>query len=368
MKKTVVVIGVCLLLTLSFFSGCINEPIEITPLSIVSFDVEPDTINQGEYANLSWVVIGATSLSIDNGIGTVTLSGNRIIQPTETTTYILTALNETTTKSATTTITIIPPIQYDEEINITDTVFDICTYDYDKQESIHVTYQPDYPDVTLENLDIIKAHYTLQGTHATVSLKVRGSIENKGNTHDLYKQPFAYVKYQFHLSTLEEYYYIVYVNQTAFVQTGLESIDPVEKHNLNSSDFSVMGDTLTISFNLTSPSETYLDFTAESIFLSSVENTTTMLSDFAPNRELEATAYAQDIGTVGETIQFIGFTEPCCGVLPYEYYWDFGDGATSTLRKSTHVYAEAGYYTYIFTVTDRAGDTANKTGTVTITA
>ncbi len=106
MKKQVVIIGLMLVLIIVGFSGCINEPKESTPFSIVSFDIEPDITNQGESANLSWTVISASSVSIDNGIGSVALTGYKIIQPTQTTTYLLTASNATTTKTATVTITV----------------------------------------------------------------------------------------------------------------------------------------------------------------------------------------------------------------------------------------------------------------------
>lgn len=107
MKKQSIIIAVCLLITVSFFSGCEEISNEPKKFSIVSFDIEPSIIYQGEYANLSWNVIGASSVSINNGIGNVTLSGNQIIQPTKTTTYILTIKNETTTKSAAAEITVI---------------------------------------------------------------------------------------------------------------------------------------------------------------------------------------------------------------------------------------------------------------------
>ncbi|MBE3123084.1 MAG: FKBP-type peptidyl-prolyl cis-trans isomerase [Thermoplasmata archaeon] len=110
MKKTMIVIGICLLSTLSLLSGCEDVSKKITPLSIVSFTIEPNTINQGEYANLNWTIVGASSVNIDNGIGNVTPSGNRIIRPTQTTTYILITSNATNTKSATATITITPPL------------------------------------------------------------------------------------------------------------------------------------------------------------------------------------------------------------------------------------------------------------------
>ncbi len=91
MKKTIIVLGMCLLSTLSFFTGCVDIPNDLTRFSIVSFDVEPSIITEGEYANLSWSVISASSVNIDNGIGNVALTGHRLIQPTHNTTYTLTA-------------------------------------------------------------------------------------------------------------------------------------------------------------------------------------------------------------------------------------------------------------------------------------
>ena len=110
MRKITIMLIVLMLVGIGFLSGCEDVSREITPLSIVSFDVEPKVINQGEYANLSWVVSGASSITIDNEIGNVTLVGNRIIQPMQTMTYILTAMNATTTKSALATITITSPL------------------------------------------------------------------------------------------------------------------------------------------------------------------------------------------------------------------------------------------------------------------
>ena len=105
-RKTLVILGICGMSIISFCSGCINIPDELTQFSIMSFDVEPSIINQGEYANLSWVVLSAASVDIDNGIGAVALTGHRMIQPNQTTTYTLTAKNATITKTATATITV----------------------------------------------------------------------------------------------------------------------------------------------------------------------------------------------------------------------------------------------------------------------
>jgi hypothetical protein len=106
MKKIGIVLISLIVISLSFLSGCadVEIPEDLLQFQISSFSVEPSIINLGESANLSWVVIGGSSASIDNGIGNVSLSGSRIIIPTITTTYTLTAFNATTSLQATTEI------------------------------------------------------------------------------------------------------------------------------------------------------------------------------------------------------------------------------------------------------------------------
>ena len=99
-KIPVVFLTSCLLFV--FLSGCTNnQPSNDQHLTISSFVVTPTTINSGESTNLSWTIQGATSASIDNGIGAIPLTGFRIIVPSETTTYTLTAVNGTSSQQAT---------------------------------------------------------------------------------------------------------------------------------------------------------------------------------------------------------------------------------------------------------------------------
>ena len=91
------------------------------------------------------------------------------------------------------------------------------------------------------------------------------------------------------------------------------------------------------------------------------------LSDVAPNPPLVIyDAYASNIGSIGENIQFNGSVVPLTGQPPYTYHWDFGDQSSSTQLNPTHIYTKAGVYTYTFTVTDQAGNTDRETGTITI--
>jgi peptidoglycan-associated lipoprotein len=58
---------------------------------INSFTVEPQTIQRGQPATLSWSVANATDISLDQGIGSIAANGTRQVFPANTTTYSLTA-------------------------------------------------------------------------------------------------------------------------------------------------------------------------------------------------------------------------------------------------------------------------------------
>jgi hypothetical protein len=55
----------------------------------------PDKIAVGQSSTLSWVVQGATSQSLDEGIGGVAATGSLVVTPDATTFYHLTAVNDT---------------------------------------------------------------------------------------------------------------------------------------------------------------------------------------------------------------------------------------------------------------------------------
>src|SRR5581483_5419964 len=61
------------------------------PPVISSFTAQPSSVAANQPATLAWNVTGATSISIDNGIGDVTGSPGVTVYPSQTTTYVLTA-------------------------------------------------------------------------------------------------------------------------------------------------------------------------------------------------------------------------------------------------------------------------------------
>jgi hypothetical protein len=72
--------------------------------TISGFTAAPGTITQGDYSTLSWSTSNATSASIDQGIGSVPVNGNRDVNPSTTTPYTLTASNAAGTPTRTCTV------------------------------------------------------------------------------------------------------------------------------------------------------------------------------------------------------------------------------------------------------------------------
>jgi hypothetical protein len=112
MKKLVPV----LLLTVLLLTGCYpGSPITITgQLPVIeSFNASPTSILAGEDSSISWSVSGATTVSIDQGIGNVALTGSRSVSPAVTTVYTMTASNSMGSITATTQVivtgTVLPP-------------------------------------------------------------------------------------------------------------------------------------------------------------------------------------------------------------------------------------------------------------------
>jgi hypothetical protein len=66
---------------------------EATKPVINSFNASPGSIGPGGSSTLSWDVSGATAVSIDPGVGNVSLNGTRVVFPNATTTYTMTATN-----------------------------------------------------------------------------------------------------------------------------------------------------------------------------------------------------------------------------------------------------------------------------------
>jgi hypothetical protein len=78
--------------------------------AIVRFEANPTNITQGESSTLSWATTGATRVSISGGVGdNLPVNGSRVVNPTQTTTYTLTAFAaDGSTVTSPVTVTVSP--------------------------------------------------------------------------------------------------------------------------------------------------------------------------------------------------------------------------------------------------------------------
>ena len=85
------------------------NPVAEAPI-VNSFSADPTTITEGESSILSWSVTDATSVTIDQSIGSVALISTTTVSPIITTIYTLTATNAAGSVTAMTTITVNPVV------------------------------------------------------------------------------------------------------------------------------------------------------------------------------------------------------------------------------------------------------------------
>jgi len=103
----------------AFAVGCKKQPAQPAPppppakveppapaRPTVSMSAEPSSIERGKSATLKWSSTGATSASINQGIGAVRTSGSREVFPTQTTSYSMTVKGQGGESSASATVTV----------------------------------------------------------------------------------------------------------------------------------------------------------------------------------------------------------------------------------------------------------------------
>lgn len=235
------------------------------------------------------------------------------------------------------------------------------------------TYITEHDDIEVKNIDVRELRYQRINKTVTMTLKVEGKIEDRGNLDDFNMDEPSFdldlitnvVVYSFELMTSHEKYAINYANNTCvliYFSTG-------EQINLTESDFSINNNILTVSFNLLTEDETFEEMSAMGSFMKvdwsfifnwdgseEIDNFDELfvyLLDMIPNPPLSVNADVQLVGEVNVPILFEGIT--MFGQPPYTYEWDFGDDVTSTEKNPTHTYTLAGVYQYTFTATDNSG-------------
>lgn len=109
--KTPIGIAIWLLLLGAVLGGALLAlNVFVSPYPVIeSFHADPVLISPGGSSNLSWSVVGAGLVEIDQGVGEVDLKGFTEVKPTQTTTYRLMAANGSINRSMTLKIMVQQP-------------------------------------------------------------------------------------------------------------------------------------------------------------------------------------------------------------------------------------------------------------------
>ena len=90
-------------------TGTVPLSVTIVPIAgpaVVSFTASPVIVAPGQSSTLSWTTAGATSASIDNGVGAVPVNGSVIVSPVQGTRYTLTVTGPGGTSGATVAVNV----------------------------------------------------------------------------------------------------------------------------------------------------------------------------------------------------------------------------------------------------------------------
>jgi hypothetical protein len=101
--KTPTGIAIWLLLLVTILGGALLAlNVFVSPYPVIeSFHADPVFISPGGASNVSWSVVGAGWVEIDQGVGEVELKGFTEVKPYQTTTYRLMAVNGSINRSMT---------------------------------------------------------------------------------------------------------------------------------------------------------------------------------------------------------------------------------------------------------------------------
>ena len=96
------------------------------------------------------------------------------------------------------------------------------------------------------------------------------------------------------------------------------------------------------------------------------ETSTTDIIISIKNRAPEAAADSDQIVDTNQEIQFNGRQSSDLDGKIKTYHWDFGDGSSSTGKKTSHIYEDNGEYIVTLIVTDDDGATGSDTSVITV--
>ncbi len=360
-----------LLAVIALLAAC-SESITIPTAPYIELTALPTSIQLGELSTLHWTATGNIStLSISQGVGNVNGQSSVVVQPSDTTTYTLTAVGPGGIASTSVVVQVLP------------------------------TTTPPAPAIS-SFISTPEAINT--GGTATLAWSLSGDVTavsihpNVGNVSGLSSfvvQPFESTEY---LLTATGPGGVAHKVVTVKVETEVESVPPTPpsiEAFAATPDAIPSGGTATLSWVAHGDIDSLLvepevgDVTGlTSVVVSPSEATTYTLTAYGAGIVDTATVAVELVeaptahllptpnvaGSIPLSVSFgaADSFDPEGG--PLTYYWDFGDGAASLGETVEHIYTNAGEYITTLTVVSPSGLSDSATtivtayGTVEITA
>jgi peptidoglycan-associated lipoprotein len=145
------------------------------PAPTASIAVNPNTIQAGQSASLTWQTTNASDVSID-GIGAVQPNGSQTVTPTESTTYHLTAKGSGGTQEATARLTVTQaPPPPPPTSNVTDE-------DLFSQNVKDVYFDYDKSDIRSDQQSSVQADAQFFNQHPNMNFTIEGHCDERGST------------------------------------------------------------------------------------------------------------------------------------------------------------------------------------------
>jgi peptidoglycan-associated lipoprotein len=146
------------------------------PSPTASMSVNPNTIQAGQSATLSWQTTNATDVSID-GIGAVQPNGTQQVSPADSTTYHLTAKGSGGSQEATARITVTqaPPPPPPPTPSVTDE-------DLFSQSVKDIYFEYDKSDIRGDQQASLQADAQFLSQHSNVNFIIEGHCDERGST------------------------------------------------------------------------------------------------------------------------------------------------------------------------------------------
>jgi peptidoglycan-associated lipoprotein len=146
------------------------------PAPTASISVNPNTIQAGQSASLTWETTNATDVSID-GIGAVQPNGSQSVSPSDSTTYHLVAKGSGGTQEATArlTVTQAPPPPPPPTPSVTDE-------DLFGQNVKDVYFDYDKSDIRADQQGSIQANAQFFNQHTNINFTIEGHCDERGST------------------------------------------------------------------------------------------------------------------------------------------------------------------------------------------